>query len=108
MLNSNRLDPELLKSILQPLLDDFKYWFERSRSFLETEKISFLATEEQSELLARVKQAQQEVNTANILFQATAGQVGIDMAALTPWHKLLHECRQVAIRFRSEQSDQQQ
>jgi hypothetical protein len=108
MLNQNLPDPELLKTVLQPLLEDFKYWFERSRRFLETERISFLDTQQQSELLARVKQSQQEVNTAHLMFQATGGQVGIDMATLVPWHHLLTECWKVAMRFRSEQATEQE
>lgn len=104
MLNSNLPEPELLKSVLQPLLEDFQYWFGRSRSFLETERLSFLSNNEQSDLLIRVKQAQQEVNTANMLFKATECKVGIDMAALMPWHQLVTECWKVAMRFRSEQS----
>lgn len=108
MLNPNLPEPELLKRVLQPLLEDFQYWFGRSRSFLETEQLSFLDTEQQSDLLARVKQAQQEVSTAKMMFQATGGQVGIDMAALMPWHQLVTECWKVARQFRSEQTNQQQ
>ena len=108
MLNQNLPDPELLKTVLQPLLEDFKYWFERSRTLLENEQISFLGDQQQSELLARVKQAQQEVSTAQIMFQATGGQVGLDMATLVPWHQLVTECWKVAMRFRSEQGKQQE
>ena len=103
MLNPNLPEPELLKTVLQPLLEDFKYWFARSRSLLETERISFLGTEKQSALLERVRQAQQEVSSAHMLFQATDGKVGIDMAALMPWHQLVTECWKVSMRFRSEQ-----
>ncbi len=101
MLNPNLPEAELLKSILQPLLEDFKYWFGRSATLLETEEIAFLTTEEQSELLARVKQAQQEVSAASALFQATGGQVGIETAAMMPWHRLLAECWKVSSRFRA-------
>ena len=104
MLNQNLPESELLKTLLQPLLEDFKYWFGRSQTFLENEKVPFLEPQQQSELLARVKQAQQEVNTAQLMFQATGGQVGIDMATLAPWHQLVTECWKVAIRFRSEQA----
>jgi hypothetical protein len=92
MLNSNLPESELLKSLLEPLLEDFKYWFERSINLLETEEIHFLSGEDQSDLLARVKQAQQEVAAA------------IETAALMPWHRLLAECWQVSARFRSSQS----
>jgi hypothetical protein len=94
-------EQELLKTVLQPLLEDFQYWFSRSRSLLETEDISFLSKEQQSDLLARVKLAQQEVTTAQMLFQATGGQVGIETATLVPWHRLVSECWQVGMRWRS-------
>jgi len=104
MLNPNLPEAELLKSILQPLLEDFKYWFGRSATLLETEEIAFLTSDEQSDLLARVQQAQQEVSAANALFLATGGQVGIETAALMPWHRLLAECWKVSSRFRASQS----
>lgn len=104
MTPSQPSEQELLKAVLQPLLDDFQYWFSRSRSLLETEDIAFLSQEQQSNLLARVKQAQQEVSTARMLFQATEGQVGIETATLVPWHRLLNECWQVGMRWRSDAS----
>ena len=106
MINPSLPEPELLKALLQPLLEDFQYWFGRSRSFLENERLSFLSNEQQSQLLERVKQAQQEVSTAQMLFKATGGQVGIDMATLMPWHQLVTECWKVAMRFRLDQNQQ--
>lgn len=100
MRNSNLPDSELLKTVLQPLLEDFQYWFARSRDLLETEQLSFMTQQEQSDLLTRVKKAQEEVNTAKMLFSATDGQVGIDMATLAPWHQLVTQCWNVAMRFR--------
>lgn len=104
MLNSNLPEPELLKSLLQPLLDDFQYWFGRSRDLLEREEIPFLSQDQQTDLLDRVKQAQSEVSTVQMLFKATGGQAGVETATLIPWHKLLMECWQVGMRFRLEQS----
>ena len=104
MRDSKLPDSELLKTVLQPLLEDFQYWFARSREFLEKEKLEFMSSEEQSALLARVKQAQEEVNTAKMLFSATEGQVGIDMDTLIPWHHVVTECWKVAMRFRSQQA----
>jgi hypothetical protein len=95
-------EPDLLKSLLQPLLEDFQFWFERAQSLLETQRIDFLPEEQQSSLLERVKQAQQEVSTAQLLFQATNGQVGIEAAVLVPWHQLVIECWQVGMKFRIE------
>lgn len=104
MFNSNLPDPDLLKTLLEPLLDDFQHWFERSRSFLETTSIEFLGSEQQADLLHRVQQAQQEVTTAQLLLKATDGQVGVETSVLMPWHHLVTECWQVVSRYRSEQS----
>lgn len=98
-------DPEFLKTLLKPLLEDFQFWFGRSRSLLETQQIEFLGMERQNVLLERVKQAQQEVGTAQALIAATDGQVGLDTAILMPWHHLVTECWQVAVRFRMERQD---
>ncbi|MCP6760812.1 MAG: DUF2605 domain-containing protein [Fischerella sp. CENA71] len=108
MRDSNLPEPELLRTVLQPLLEDFQYWFARSRNLLETEQLDFLSSQEQSALLERVKQAQEEVNTAKMLFNATEGQVGIDMATLMPWHQLLSQCWKVAMYFRTEQANSPQ
>lgn len=105
MVNPNLPEAELLETVLQQLLEDFQDWFgwgteseaKASHSLMETERISFLGTEQQSDLLNRVKQVEQEVSTAQMLFQATGGKVGIDVATLMPWHQLATECRKVAV-----------
>lgn len=93
-------EKELLKTILEPLLEDFQYWFGRSRSLLESEQMSFFSTPEQTRLLARVVRAQQEVQTAQMLFKATDGSAGIDSKMLLPWHQLVAECWNVAQKWR--------
>lgn len=102
MFNSNSFEPELLKTLLQPLLEDFQYWFEQSRTLLITQQIEFLGTEKQADLLARVEQAQREVSVAQMMLSATDGQAGVDTAVLVPWHQLVTECWQVAVRLRLE------
>jgi hypothetical protein len=104
MLNPNLPDPNLLKTVLKPLLEDFQYWFGRSRTLLETEEIAFLGAQRQADLLARVVLAQQEVSAAQMLLQVTNGQVGVEMQVLMLWHKLLTECWQVSVRNRMEKS----
>ena len=98
-------EQELLKTILEPLLEDFQYWFSRARHLLESERITFLSVEEQSDLLERVKQNEQEVRTAKIIFQAMGKQAGIDTRALVPWHKLVAECWQVSMKWRSHKQE---
>ena len=104
MSNSNSPESDLLKSLLEPLLDDFQYWFGQSQQFLETQDVPFLSSEEQADLLARVLTAQQEVSTTQMLFNATGGQVGVEASILAPWHQLVTECWQIAARFRLEKS----
>jgi hypothetical protein len=89
-------EKELLKQVLEPLLDDFQYWFERSLNLLESERIFFFSEEEQKQLTAKVKLAQQEVSTAKMLFRATEGEIGIDPKMLLPWHNLVAQCWDLA------------
>jgi len=100
--NFNAPEPELLKTLLEPLLEDFQYWFGRSRTLLESQTIEFLGKDKQADLLERVKQAQQQVSTAQMLMKVTDNQVGVETAVLMPWHQLVTECWQVAIQFRLE------
>jgi hypothetical protein len=102
MEDANLSNTELLKTVLEPLLEDFQFWFTRSQKLLETERIEFMSDQEQSDLLLRVKTALAELSTAKMLFDATEGQVGIEMATLMPWHQLLTECWKVGMRFRQE------
>ena len=104
MMAPNSPEPDLLKTLLKPLLEDFQYWFERSQSLLETQSIDFLGAEKQADLLARVREARQEVSTAQMLMNATDGQVGVETSVLMPWHQLVTECWQVSIRYRLESS----
>lgn len=95
-------ESDFLRTLLKPLLEDFQHWFARSRSLLENYRINFLPEEEQNQLLDRVKQAQQELGAAQVMFQATDGQVGVETAVLIPWHNLVTECWKIAIKFRME------
>ena len=94
-------EKQLLKTFLEPLLEDFRYWFSRSRNLLESERITFLSEAEQADLLERIIHSQQQVSTAQMLFQATEGRAGIDMAVVMPWHQLVAECWQVSRYWRS-------
>lgn len=96
-------EKELLKTILEPLLEDFQYWFGRYRSLLELEleQMTFFTAQEQAQLLLeRIKQSQQEVSTAQMLFEATGSKAGIDSKMLLSWHQLVAECWNVAQKWR--------
>jgi hypothetical protein len=100
MLNSPPNESELLTTILKLLLEDFQYWFFRTQTLLESERITLLSPEEQDNLLARVDKSKQEVITAQILFKATDQKAGIDTAILVLWHKLVAECWQISMQWR--------
>ncbi|MEM7796541.1 MAG: DUF2605 domain-containing protein [Cyanobacteria bacterium P01_C01_bin.118] len=104
MYSSNAPEPELIKAVLQPLLNDFQHWFTRSINLLESETIDFLSEQEQQDLLDRVRQAQQLVGASQALSQATGNQAGVDMSVVMSWHQLVHECWNVGIRFRQQQA----
>jgi hypothetical protein len=101
MFPANLPDPELFKTVLEPLLEDFQYWLGETKVLLIKENITFLEAESHSDLLKRVEQALQEVQVAQSLFHATDSQVGVDTAVIMRWHKLVAECWQVASRFRT-------
>ena len=93
-------EKELLKTVLEPLLEDFLYWFGRSRNLLESQQMPFFSTEEQAQMLERIIHSQQEVQTAQMLFNATEGAAGIDPKILLPWHQLVAECWNIAKKLR--------
>jgi hypothetical protein len=103
MPKSQPSEQELLQNILQPLLVDFEYWFSRSRDLLAQEQLRFLSASAQAELLARVTQAQQEVQAAQMLFEATDGRVGIELSQMLNWHQLVSECWQISRQLRLSQ-----
>lgn len=107
MLNPSLSDPELLKAVLAPLLEDFQFWFRRTRELLEQEHLDFLGLKDQSDLLARVRKTQQQVTVAQSLLDATEGETGVEMTVLMPWHQLVLECWQVTTRFRRQQTGQE-
>ncbi len=96
-------EQEMLQNILQPLLTDFEYWFSQSIELLERQQISFLNPLVQADLLDRVKQAQQEVRVAQMLFQAIDSQVGVETSQMLGWHRLVTECWQVSMQLRQSQ-----
>jgi ribosomal protein L18E len=103
MSKSQPSEQELLQNILQPLLTDFEYWFSRSIQLLDSTQIPFLSEIVQADLLDRVKQAQQEVSVAQMLFRAVDGKVGVEPSQMLGWHQLVTECWQVSMQFRQSQ-----
>lgn len=97
---SPNVPEELMQSILQPLLEDFEHWFQRSLDSFESESIVELTAEQRTDLLERIQAALSEVKVASSLLQATNGQVGVEASKVMTWHRLVHECWEIAYRHR--------
>jgi hypothetical protein len=94
-------DPDLLRQVLAPLLEDLQYWFSRSRQMLEVESLDFMAAVDQQAMLDRVVVAQQAVGVSQSLLAATDGQAGVEMSLMMDWHKLVTECWALSMQHRS-------
>jgi hypothetical protein len=100
-------DPDLLKQVLSPLLEDLQYWFSRSRQMLEAESLRFMTLDAQETMLDRVVEAQQAVGVAQSLLVATDGQAGVEMSLLMSWHQLVTECWALSMQQRQSAIDGQ-
>jgi Protein of unknown function (DUF2605) len=94
-------DPDLLKQVLAPLLEDLQYWFGRSQQMLAEESLDFMAAVDQAAMLERVQSAQQAVAVTQSLLVATDGQAGVEMGLMMDWHRLVAECWAVGMQHRS-------
>jgi hypothetical protein len=94
-------DPDLLKQVLAPLLEDLQYWYNRSVQLLEGERLSFMSEDEQAAMLNRVLEAQRAVSATQSLLIATDGQAGVEMSLLMDWHKLVTECWAISMQQRT-------
>lgn len=92
---------QLLKQILEPLFQDFQYWFSRSQSLLESERMPFLSIEEQNQLLQRIKDSLEQVKASEMLFRITDGETSLDTEVLKPWHELLMICWRISNQWHS-------
>ncbi|MCM1983808.1 DUF2605 domain-containing protein [Lyngbya confervoides] len=91
-------DQALLKSVLEPLFEDFQHWFGRTQVILQTQTVDFLSETEQAALLHQLDQAMAEVTAAQALFGAMGAQAGVETTVLMNWHQLVTQCWQVIMR----------
>jgi Protein of unknown function (DUF2605) len=104
MTDSTFQDSDVLKYILEPLLEDFDYWFGRSLLLLEKEEINFLTEPQKNDLITRITNTLQAVKTAKMMYKLSGEQVGVEVQAMMPWHNLLMECQAIGMKFRQSQA----
>ena len=97
---------QLLQELLTPLLEDFHYWFGKSITLLEDNRIEFLSQTEQADLLERVRAALRELQSAEQLYNLSDMSVGVDPKLVVKWHRLLLECGGVGQQFRRLQAQE--
>jgi len=93
-------DQPLIQAILEPLLDDFQFWFREAQTLLASPAAECLDHDQRTTILNEIEQAQQEVATARTLLLATDGKAGVDTTMVGQWHKLVSRCWGVARQVR--------
>ncbi len=89
---SNQPELPLMQAVLEPLLEDFQYWFGKTQTLLTSPKADCLAASDRQTFIQEVEEAQRAVVTAKTLLLATDGHAGVDMAVVGQWHQLVHKC----------------
>jgi hypothetical protein len=93
-------DQPLVQTILEPLLDDFLYWFDETESLLASIEAECLVDSESHALIEEIKAARQEVVTTKTLMLATGGDAGVEVAVVGRWHQLVSKCWRTARQVR--------
>ena len=80
---------QLLEELLESLLADFDFWFQRGLQLLELAPDSLLPPSEQRRLTTALTGALAELAAARALRQASPCPIALDMDAMAPWHRLM-------------------
>jgi hypothetical protein len=80
---------ELLDQLLESLLLDFDFWFDRGLLLLRHCPESVLSAAEQKTLSERLDTARKELIAARTLRSAAPVSMALDMQAMAPWHRLV-------------------
>ncbi|NEQ47103.1 MAG: DUF2605 domain-containing protein [Leptolyngbya sp. SIOISBB] len=93
---TNPSEPPIMQVVLEPLLEDFQYWFGKTQTLLNSSQADCLAVSDRQTFTQEVEAAQRAVATAKTLLLATDGQAGVDIAVVGQWHRLVGKCWQTS------------
>ncbi|MGF1522483.1 MAG: DUF2605 domain-containing protein [Leptolyngbyaceae cyanobacterium] len=93
-------DTPLVQSVLEPLLNDFQYWFSESKTLLTSPQADCLEAKQRQSLIGQIEVAQREVATARTLLLTTDGQAGVETSIVMNWHQLVLQCWQASKQIR--------
>ena len=102
---SNQSEQPIVQAVLEPLLEDFRYWFSETQTLLKSPQADCLVASDRQALEQEIATAQQAVATAKTLLLATDGNAGVDMAVIGQWHQLVNKCWQTSRYIREHNSD---
>ncbi|RZM79267.1 DUF2605 domain-containing protein [Leptolyngbya iicbica] len=102
---SNQPEQPIVQAVLEPLLEDFQYWFGETQTLLNSAQADCLPESDRQALEQEVSTAQQAVATAKTLLLATDGHAGVDMAVVGQWHRLVNKCWQTSRYIRQHTTD---
>jgi hypothetical protein len=91
---------ELLDQLLDPLLDDFAFWFGRGRVLLEHCPDAVMPPEERAALAEELESGGKTLLAARSLRAAAPVSMALDLQAMAPWHHLVMRCWALAARLR--------
>lgn len=103
--STNQPEPPILQAVLEPLLDDFQYWFSETQSLLASAKADCLADGDRQGLAQELDEAQQAVATARTLMLATDGNAGVELDVVSQWHRLVNKCWQTSRYIRQQHTN---
>jgi len=81
----------LLDGLLDSLLGDFSFWFERGLLLLSHCPDGVMAAQDRHGLADQLQLASRELAAARSLRQAAPAPMALEMATLAPWHRLVLE-----------------
>lgn len=93
---TNPSELPIMQTVLEPLLEDFQYWFGKTQTLLNSAQADCLAASDRQALTQEVAEAQRAVATAKTLLLATDGKAGVDIAVVGQWHRLVGKCWQAS------------
>ena len=94
----NQEADELLKSLLDSLLNDFNHWFKRGQELLTACPDSVMTRVEREAMGVRIDEGLKAITATRALVNATPAAMAISMEAMPPWHQLVTEVWVLAAR----------
>ena len=90
----------LLDQLLDPLLEDFSFWFARGAVLLEHCPDSVMAAAERRAMAEALETSARALVAARCLRAAAPESLAVDLEAMAPWHRLVMRCWALAARMR--------